>query len=457
MTKRRVVAVVGAPGAAPLLLAAPAAEAAPRTNPRPRDFEVMSPLRNRTLRPAFGQYRVFNPFRVSGRATVDSQVVGHLDDVKPAPVPASAITCSFAPTFQDEPFTSMARMVVVAPRPGKALSRSIRQNQRPLAASTACKGDGEMGNANRDSVPRLELHALGRFGVSVADKPVAGLDGRRAQELLTYVVLNRERVFARETLAETLWAEGCEDTRKTLRQVLWQVQSALAAALDTPVLTTEGGFVGLRPDACVHADVIAIEVAHRQAHAARAGPLDDAVVTSLREAASYYRGDLLQHCCTDWCVVERERLRAMYLAILEKLMVNAEAAGDLSDGLWYGEQVLRHDRASERTHRRLMALRYLSGDRTGAMRQYESCTRALAEELDVGPGPATRELDAIIRRGLALHPAGGGAAPLAAGDGTTDPLQILRVIHTTLRNACDQVASALTALGDGATRRSSDG
>jgi hypothetical protein len=104
-----------------------------------------------------------------------------------------------------------------------------------------------------------------------------------------------------------------------------------------------------------------------------------------------------------------------------------------------------------------MALRYLSSDRTGAMRQYESCTRALTEELDVGPGPATRELDAIIRRGLALHPGEGGGAPLAAGGGTTDPLQILRVVHTTLRNACDQVASALTALGDGAARRSSDG
>jgi DNA-binding SARP family transcriptional activator len=320
-------------------------------------------------------------------------------------------------------------------------------------AYPAREGDGEkMGNAKRAHAPRLELRALGKFSVSVGDKPVAGLDGRRAQELLTYLVLNRERVFAREALAETLWAEGCGDTRKTLRQVLWQVQSAVAAAVDTPVLKTDNGFIGLHPDTCVHADVIVIEVAHQQAHAARAGPLDDTVVAALHEAASNYRGDLLQNCYSGWCLVERERFRAMYLAILEKLMVNAEAAGNLSDGLWYGEQVLRHDRASERTHRRLMALRYLSGDRTGAMRQYESCARALAEELEVSPGPATRELEGIIRRGLALPPAGRGAEPAAAA-GIAEPLQMLRDIHTTLRHACDQLASALTALDDTTTRR----
>jgi DNA-binding SARP family transcriptional activator len=310
-----------------------------------------------------------------------------------------------------------------------------------------------MAKAIRAPGARLELRALGKFALSIGEKPVAGLDGRRAQELLTYIVLNRERVFPRDSLAETLWAEGCTDTRKTLRQVLWQVQSALATAVETPVLKTDSGFIGLHPEACVEADLITVEVAHRRAHAAPTGPLDDDAVASLRDAASSYRGDLLQTCQSGWCLVERERFRAMYLAILETLMANAEAAGNLSDGLWYGEQVLRHDRASERTHRRLMALRYLSGDRTGAMRQYESCARALADELDVGPGPATRELDGTIRRGLPLSAASDGAEPAVSGVGGAEPLDVLHDLHTTLRNACDQVASALTLLAGSGSRR----
>jgi DNA-binding SARP family transcriptional activator len=64
-----------------------------------------------------------------------------------------------------------------------------------------------MENADRVTTPRLELRALGKFAASVGDNPVTGLDGRRAQELLTFLVLNRERVFARDVLAETLWAE----------------------------------------------------------------------------------------------------------------------------------------------------------------------------------------------------------------------------------------------------------
>ena len=128
------------------------------------------------------------------------------------------------------------------------------------------------------------------------------------------------------------------------------------------------------------------------------GRLNDAVAASLREAASRYRGDLLQNSYASWCLVERERFRAMYLAILEKLMVNAEAAGNLGDGLWYGEQVLRHDRASERTHRRLMALRYLSGDRTGAMRQYESCVPPSPRSLTSVPGrrPASSTASSVV-------------------------------------------------------------
>jgi len=34
-----------------------------------------------------------------------------------------------------------------------------------------------------------------------------------------------------------------------------------------------------------------------------------------------------------------------------------------------------------------MRLKYLAGNRTGALRQYESCTAALDEELSVKPAP----------------------------------------------------------------------
>ena len=55
------------------------------------------------------------------------------------------------------------------------------------------------------------------------------------------------------------------------------------------------------------------------------------------------------------------------------------------------------DRAHERTHQRMLRLLYLSGDRAGALRQYERCVKALAEELDVKPTAKTLELHRQVR------------------------------------------------------------
>jgi len=55
----------------------------------------------------------------------------------------------------------------------------------------------------------------------------------------------------------------------------------------------------------------------------------------------------------------------------------------------YGMRIMCYDRARERTHRRLMRLYYLLGDRAEALRQYERCAAALEEELGVNTSKST--------------------------------------------------------------------
>src|SRR5205814_8889189 len=55
----------------------------------------------------------------------------------------------------------------------------------------------------------------------------------------------------------------------------------------------------------------------------------------------------------------------------------------------YGMRLLCYVRAREPTHRRLMRLYYLLGDRAEALRQYERCAAALEEELGVRPSKST--------------------------------------------------------------------
>jgi DNA-binding SARP family transcriptional activator len=99
----------------------------------------------------------------------------------------------------------------------------------------------------------------------------------------------------------------------------------------------------------------------------------------------------------DWCIYERERFQHMHLAMLDKLIDHCEAHHDYETGISYGTLVLRYDRARERTHRRLMRLHYLAGNRTEALRQYLRCAAALREELDVRPATSTMLLYEQIR------------------------------------------------------------
>jgi DNA-binding SARP family transcriptional activator len=117
----------------------------------------------------------------------------------------------------------------------------------------------------------------------------------------------------------------------------------------------------------------------------------------LQNAVDLYRGDLLEGWYQDWCLFERQRLLNMYLAMLDKLMGYCEAHQEYESGILYGMRILRYDQAQERTHRRLMRLHYLTGDRTAALRQYESCVAALKEDFGVGPARRTVALYEQIR------------------------------------------------------------
>jgi DNA-binding SARP family transcriptional activator len=74
-----------------------------------------------------------------------------------------------------------------------------------------------------------------------------------------------------------------------------------------------------------------------------------------------------------------------------------EAFQEYEEGIQYGASILAIDSARERTHRRLMRLHYLAGDRTSALRQYQRCTHALQQDLGVKPAHSTHHVYEQIR------------------------------------------------------------
>jgi hypothetical protein len=173
--------------------------------------------------------------------------------------------------------------------------------------------------------------------------------------------------------------------------------------------------VGLHPEAHLWLDVDVLEQAFLLVEGVPSRQIDGGKAHCLRGAVQLYRGDLLEGCYLDWCLVERERLQTIYLSLLDKLMGYCEAHQEYEVGLDYGNLILRYDRASERTHRRLMRLQYLVGDRTAALRQYQRCAAALEEELKARPSRTTRALYDQIRADEIEKPASLTPGTAAAG------------------------------------------
>jgi DNA-binding SARP family transcriptional activator len=163
------------------------------------------------------------------------------------------------------------------------------------------------------------------------------------------------------------------------------------------LLLADSTWLQVNPAAHVWADVSELESAYEAASGIRGEDLDARRAAAMQRAIGLYTADMLEGWYQDWCMYERERLKAVYLLVLEKLLAYHEQRNDLDRGLECGERILRCDRAHERTHRRLMRLRYAAGDRTGAIRQYTVCAEALREELDVAPSVQTTELLRLIR------------------------------------------------------------
>lgn len=295
----------------------------------------------------------------------------------------------------------------------------------------------------------LSVHLLGPLDIRSADGSNQRPAGVKAQELLCYLLLHRDRPILRESLSCLLWVDlDSTRSRKNLRQALWQIQRAIGLAAAS-LLEITANTVTLRPTAALWLDVAEFEAAVNNVRGIAAHQLSASDAVVVDRAIGLYRGGLLEGLGFDWCIVEREWLQSEYLMLLDKLMVYCEANREYELGVEYGERILRCDRAREYTHRRLMYLHYLRGSRTDALRQFARCVLALDEELSVSPAESTVLLCEQIRADREVDPLSGSSvsapvtAAYASGAALGDRLRRLQRALTDLQR---QVQAELLAL-----------
>ncbi len=227
----------------------------------------------------------------------------------------------------------------------------------------------------------LKIHLFKTMRVVPEDAPSFSLGSPTARSLLAYLVLHRSTPLDRRHLAFLLWPHASEAVaRRNLRQYLHRLHLALVPIEQRSLLVVTEHTVQIAPDADLWVDV--------EEFRKHANDTGDALAASIE----LYEGDLLEEVYDDWTIPEREQLRCLYLAALERLAQHYRVTGRLSEAIVMAQRLLAADPIQERSHALLMALYYAQGDRARALQQFKTCVRVLQDELGVAPLPETHTL-----------------------------------------------------------------
>ncbi len=242
----------------------------------------------------------------------------------------------------------------------------------------------------------LRVYVLGGFRAYYGDELIDDFPTRKAESLLCYLILNRQRSHRREVLAEVLWGRSePRSARRCLNTALWRLRRVLESHDVEPdvYLMAEREWISFNTESNYWLDMEEFEALC----AAFGSQQRDATpevwdVDPLRRAVELYQGDLMEGCYEDWCLYERERLHQSFLRIMGRLMVYHGAKAQYDEGIAYGRRILSLDPLREEVHREVMRYCQLAGRRACALRQFEACQRALREELGTDPMPETMAL-----------------------------------------------------------------
>lgn len=253
-----------------------------------------------------------------------------------------------------------------------------------------------MGTGLDNLMESLSISLFGEFCAKCDGKIVGGLESRKVQELLCFLLLNSGRSHTRETLANLLWT-GTElsQSKRYLSKTLWKLQAAIESETRIErgrVLYVDNQAIQINLESYIWVDIVAFEHAHAICSKLQEIDVTEDRFSSIERAVQLYRGDLLEGWYHPWCIYERERFRLMLTGLLDRSVEYLARQRRYDEAAIFCLRSLGHEPARERTHRQLMRLYYLVGDRTAALRQYEQCAAILQDELGVEPGRYTQAL-----------------------------------------------------------------
>jgi DNA-binding SARP family transcriptional activator/TolB-like protein len=253
----------------------------------------------------------------------------------------------------------------------------------------------------------IRLQLFGPAHVSRADGADASalLAQPKRLALLAYLAVSANVFHRRDSLLAVFWPELDQfAARRALRNTLYQLRLALGDDL----FATRGDEEVMIDGGKVWCDVVALR------EAVAAGRFDEGV--------ELYRGELLDgfhvsnvgETFQEWLERERARARDAALRSLGAVVDRAEHEGRREDAAKWAVRGSELAPLDEAWMRRAALALDASGDRSGAIRVYETFARRLAADLEVEPSADARKFFERLRTATPMVAVTPTRAPVAA-------------------------------------------
>ncbi len=262
-------------------------------------------------------------------------------------------------------------------------------------------GEGSTADAPEEPAEkRWTLRALGAFQLTGPDgADVRGL-GRFDRALLAYLVLSRQQQHTRGKLAAMFWPKRSEALH-SLSESLRALRKALGNTAGTMLLPRSDPLI-------CHLDAVRSDVLQFETLIAQNAP------DALEQAETLYGAHLLDGIdidseeFNDWLLPERERLHALAINCLCRLMRSREETGLTQKALETARRILVLDQYCEAAHRAIIRQHLRAGNRSAALKHGQSCEDLFRRDgIDVEPETQTLLLE--LRQARTAEPSDAAA------------------------------------------------
>ncbi|HEX6553305.1 MAG TPA: BTAD domain-containing putative transcriptional regulator [Ktedonobacteraceae bacterium] len=256
----------------------------------------------------------------------------------------------------------------------------------------------------------MRIRLLGPLGIEGGPRSLgpADLGGRKPKQLLGILLTERGKVVSKDRIADLLWPDAFPQnvsaTIDTYVSVLRRhLEPATLHARDSRYIRRmHPGY--LFDTSEVDVDVDRFQTLIREGQRARNDGNLGRAADAFAAAIDLYRGAYLEdEPQASWVLDPRERLKRAYIDLLVGAAEVATARGDFNRGLHLCERAMEHDALREEAYRWRMLCSYALGCQDEALRTFQRCSKALAQELGTNPMPETEALHRRILQGVPVQ------------------------------------------------------